>query len=466
MADRSTRAPEPLSSTASVPVTRIEGGARATGPLRRRALAGFAVTLLIGLVVGRFMFLGDDAAPDRRGPPSASTDVAGAAAALASDPQNPAAATRLAVAYLAEARRTADPTLYAKADELILRSRSAAPEELPTLVAAGLLALARHDFPGALALAEEAKRIAPLAVDPLGIEVDALVELGRYDDAAGAADEMVRRRPDVASLSRVSYVLELRGEREAALEAMQQAVAAASAGSADRAYVLSLLGDLEMGRGRLDAAEDAYRRSLREQRGQAQAELGLARVLAERGDLPAAADALSRLTERIPLPDAVALFGDVLATQGDAAGAERQYALVRAIEALNSSAGGVQVDLELARFEVSQVGRAGGDADRAVGLARRARDARPTVYADDILAWSLRRAGRPSEALAFATAAVRTDIGDSTLWWHLAAVEADLGDLAAAREHLSRAIMLGGSVPLLERNEAAALATRLGVASP
>lgn len=412
------------------------------------------------------MFLGDDAASGRRGPPSASSDVAGAAAALASDPQNPAAATRLAIAYLAEVRRTADPTFYGKADELIARSRAAAPGDVTTLVAAGLLALARHDFSGALALAEDAKRVAPLAVDPLGIEVDALVELGRYDEAAVAADEMVRRRPDVASLSRVSYVLELRGETEAALDAMQQAVAAAPAGSADRAYVLSLLGDLQMGRGRLDAAGDAYRRSLREQRGQPQAELGLARVLVERGDLPAAADALSRLTERIPLPDAVALFGDVLAIQGDSAGADRQYGLVRAIEALNSSAGGVQVDLELARFEVSQVGRAGGDPDRALALARSARDARPTIFADDIMAWSLHRAGRPAEALPFATAAVRTGTGDSTLWWHLAAIEADLGDPDAAREHLARAFSLGGPLPLLERDEAVALATRLGVTGP
>jgi tetratricopeptide (TPR) repeat protein len=410
-------------------------------------VATLAVALVVGGVLGRFVFLGGGAPP----------------AAVVADPSSPMAMTQLGLKYLAEAHRTADPSYYGKAEQLIARSRAAAPEDVTTIVASGLLALARHDFQGALAIADQAQQIAPLAVDPLAVRVDALVELGRYDEASVAVDDMVSRKPNVASLSRASYVAELRGDRDTALDLMQLAVAAARPGSADLAYVLALLGDLELGRGRLDAADAAYARSLATQDRQPQAALGQAKVLVARGDLDAASTALAQLTERLPLPDAVALHGDVLTALGDDVGATREYDLVRATEALSASAGGVAVDLELARFEATQIGRPGGDAERAIALARSARDARPTVYADDILAWTLHRAGRSAEALPLATAALRTNIGDPVLWWHLAAIEAASGHLADARAHLQRADSLGGPLPLLERPEASALGIRLGV---
>ena len=419
---------------------------------------------MAGATLGRFFFL-DLAEPAASDAPAATvrSDLAGAIAALAGDPSNPALQTRLGVAYLTEGRRTADPTLFARADELIGRSRAADPSDVSTLVAAGLLALARHDFPGALALASEAKALAPLAVDPLGVEVDALVELGRYEEASAAVDEMVRRRPDVASLSRASYVLELTGRHDDAVEAMQQAVAAAPERSADRAYVLALLGDLQLARGRLDAAASSYRRSLADAPRNGAAELGQVRVLAARGELARATDLVAALTERLPLPDAVAVHADLLAATGDADAATRQHELVRAIEALNASAGGVAVDLELARFEAALVGRPGGDAARALDLATRAHVARPTVFADDAMAWALRRAGRPAEALPFAEAGVRTGIQDATIWWHLAAVQADLGRDDEARASLATSRSIGGPLPLLEQPEARALAIRLGL---
>lgn len=406
-------------------------------------------TLVAGVVLGRFLFLGlDDGGDVRSGAPT------------------PSELTEQGLAALAEGRRTADPSAFGRAEQLIASSREARPDDVTTIVASGLLALARHDFTGALAEADEARRIAPLAIDPLAVRVDALLELGRYDEAAAAVDVMVRSKPNIASLSRASYVAELTGDRDGALDLMQEAVASARPGSADLAYVLALLGDLQLGRGRLDAADSAYRRSLRAQPAQPQAELGRARVLVARGDLPAASAILASLTDRIPLPDAVALHGDVLAASGDAAGAARQHDLVRAIEALNASAGGVSVDLELARFEAAQIGRPGGDAVRALDLARRAQVARPTVLADDTLAWALHRSGRSAEALPSAEAAVRTGIGDPTLWWHLAAVQSAVGRDDDARTSLAKAFALAGPLPVLEAPEALALAARLGVTAP
>lgn len=431
----------------------------------RRAAAAFVVTLVVGLVVGRFAFLqlDGDAGSVASAPARSAGDLAAALDALAASPDDPAVLTRVGLASLNEARRTGDPAFYARADDAIERSLALRPGSPDALVAAGLLALARHDFTGALSLASQAQMAAPLSVDPFGVEVDALVELGRYDDAAAAVDEMVRRRPDVASLSRASYVAELRGDREGALAVMQQAVAAAGDTGSDAAYVAALLGDLLLARGNLAAATAAYDRALVADAASSGAAFGRARVLVARDDLAGAATELAALTERLPLPDAVALHGDVLAALGDEAGAGERYDLVRAIESLNATTGDVVVDLELARFEVSRIGRPDGDPARAVELATAARAARPTVYGDDTLGWALRRSGRPADALVHAQAATRLGTGDPMLWWHLAAIEADLGQREAARAHLARAFELGGPLPLAERAEAVALARALGL---
>jgi tetratricopeptide (TPR) repeat protein len=251
---------------------------------------------------------------------------------------------------------------------------------------------------------------------------------------------------------------------------MRQAADAGAGVPADLAEVRTLLGDLHLGAGRLGDAEAAYRQALAGVPGYAAAEVGLARVTAARGRLAAAAGQLDAAAQRLPLPGTVALLGDVRAALGQPAKAADQYRLVRAIEALNR-ANGVVVDLELARFEADHAKAAGGDAARAVAMARKARAARPTVYADDTLAWALRQAGRPREALPHARAAVRLGTRDALLWYHLAAVEADLGMRVPASGHLATAFAInpyvtGAAGTYGERKAALALAAKLGIRPP
>lgn len=441
------------------------GGARATGPLRR-TVAFFAVALVLGAFVGRFVFLGSGGAVATDAPMARAGDLDAALAALAADPSDPSLLADVGAVALADARRTGDPALYGVAEDAVSRALAVDPDDVRTLVTAGLLALARHDFTGALSLAERARTVAPLFVDPMAVQIDALVELGRYDDALPLAQEMVSLRPNVSSLPRLSYVLELMGDPDGALDTMQQAVASGGSRGADGAYVLTLLGDLHLQAGRLDPADDAYARALAAQRDQGQAQLGRARVLVARGDLEGAEAVLRPLAERIPLPDVVALRADVSAARGDAAAAAEQRALVRAIEELNRSEGGIAVDLELARFEADHARLADGDAFRAVALAESARGARPTIYGDDTLAWALRKAGRPAEALARSIVATRFGTADPVLWWHRAAIEADLGRLSEAKQHLERSLAISPHGPLVDREERAALAARLGVVLP
>lgn len=441
----------------------------AAAPGRRRGVPGWVPTLvvaaLLGVLLGRFLLAGTSSpAPTAAPSTDRSTEarITSLQARLQAVPDDPGALTDLGVAYLSRAKETADPTWYAKADQALARSAALSPDQVRTLTAQGLLALARHDFSHALDLGNRAHDLAPLSADPLGIVFDARIELGRYAEAAAAAQGMVDRRPSLAGLARVSYIRELTGDRAGAETAMAQAVIAGSGSASDVAYVQTLLANLRLDGGDLDAADATYAKALETDAGNPGAEVGRARVAAARGDLAGAATAMETVVTRLPNPAWVALLGDIYTAQGRSADAADQYGLVRQIELLNQ-ANGVAVDLELARFEADHAADAGADPAAVIDLARTALDLRPTVFAEDALGWALRQAGRAGDALPHAQAAVRLGTGDALLWWHLARIEADLGMADDARRDLGTALSLNRWLSVRDMPPAQALAAELGM---
>ena len=424
------------------------------------------VTLAAGLLAGRFLVAGGGEAPAA---PRAAGGTEAAVARLQAEvrqrPEEPRLLTQLGVAYVNRARESADPSFYAKAAGVLEQATRLAPGDADTMTARGLLDLDRHDFQAALAWGAKALKANPDAPDAYGVVFDALVELGRYQAAVTTAQAMVDRKPAQGSLARVSYARELLGDEPGAVAAMVQAAAAGSGSATDRAYVQTLIGNLHLGAGRLAPAEAAYRRALDGLAGYGLAEVGLARVAAARGELAAAARLLEPAAGRLPLPATVALLGDVRAALGDTGAAERQYRLVRVIERLNQ-ANGVAVDLELARFKADHARDPGAKPARAVAMARRALAERPTIYGQDTLGWALRQAGRAGQALPHARAALRLGTRDALLWYHLAAVEADLGMTAPARRHLAEAFEISPFLSVHDQPAALALAGRLRLPAP
>ena len=289
--------------------------------------------------------------------------------------------------------------------------------------------LSRHDFSGALADARRARALAPRVNKPFGVLVDALVELGRYDEAAAALQEMADRRPDLAAYARVSYLRELQGDLDGAASAMRLAVSAGGAAAENVASVQSLLGDLELRRGRLAAARLAYRSALARFPGHVPAEAGLARVDAARGQTGRAIARMRAVVARLPLAEHVIALGELELAAGRDAAARRDFALVRAEQRL-LAAGGVDTDVELALFEADH-----GSPARGVSLARRAWASAPSVRSADALGWALTRAGRPRAALPWARRALALGSKDAMFLFHagMAAKAADEPALARAR---------------------------------
>ena len=367
--------------------------------------------------------------------PDASTDerIAALQAAVraADDDQRPLAA--LGLAYLQKARETGDPAFYSRADGALRGARRADPRDVTALTGLGTLALARHDFRAALPLAERARRLQPDAVGHLPVLVDALVELGRYDRAERVLQQYVDRKPSLPSYARVSYVRELRGDLDGAVDAMRLAVSAGGAPEA-LASVQALLGNLELTRGRLRAAKRAYGASLATFRPNAAAEAGLARADVASGRLPRAIRRLRALVDRLPLPEHVVALGEAELAAGRTRQARDDLALVRVQQRLLAGSG-VNTDVEVALFEADH-----GSRRRGVALARRAWAAAPSLRSADAMGWALTRAGRPRAALPYARRAVRSGWRDPLTLFHAGMTARAAGRPAEARRLLGRAL--------------------------
>jgi tetratricopeptide (TPR) repeat protein len=407
-------------------------------PLRARSLLGYlllTLTVAIPLAGVRAMQRGD-VGPDPILPSVIDGEhaVSSAERALASRPDDPRALADLALAYLQRVRETADPTYYARADELVRRAASGDGDDPAVRIAAAGIALGRHEFAVALEHARAAAVRAPKAPIVHAAIVDALVELGRYDEAVAAAQVMVDLRPDVASLSRVSYLRELHGDLDGAIDAMRRAVAAGAPRSEATAWTEVQLGHLLLMSGDVPSAERAYDSALLRVDGYAYALAGLARVRVAQGDLPAAASLYESVARRIPLAEHLAALGDLYSLMGDARRADEQLSLVEATQRLFAGSG-VRTDVDLALFDLDR-GRA---AEHALAAARAEYAVRPSIHVAALLAWAEHHSGDLAAAVRHSAEALRLGTRDPLMLYRGAVIAGDAGDRGLAQDLLARA---------------------------
>lgn len=358
-------------------------------------------------------------------------------ARLQSNPDDTNAYAQLGLGLLQQVRESGDVALYARAGKAFAEALARDPQQLDALVGQGILALALHDFQGALQWADQAWAINPFRAQILGIRVDGQVELGRYDEAVATLQKMVDLRPDLESYSRVSYLRELHGDVAGAIEAMRSAVQTTPPGTESWAWTLTHLGHLYLNRGDVTAALAIYEQVLATKAAYPYALAGTARVAAAQGNTDKAIRLYKQITERLPLPEFIIALGELYEATDQPTAARQQYELVEVIQQLNAAAG-MNVDLEMALFSASH----GHDPAAAVQQARAAYTERPTIYAADTLAWALYQQGEYAEAWPFSQEALRLKTKDALLHFHAGMIAAKLGDNEAARIHLQETLSI------------------------
>ena len=386
--------------------------------------------------------------------------VAAALARLDAAPNDAHALAGLAAAYLFRVRETADPSYYAKAGALLDRAIALAPKDPDVALTAGSLALSRHDFAAGLRWAQTAASVAPDRPAVYGVMTDALVELGRYDEAIVSAQRMVDLRPDLASLSRVSYLRELHGNVVGAIDAMRRAVEAGAPRTEATAWTEVQLGHLYFAMNDLDAADRSYARSVQRVDNYVYGTAGLARVRAARGDLAGSAALYEDAARRLPVPDIVIALGDVYARMGDAARAQQQFTLVSATQQL-LAANGVRNDVDLALFDLDH----GIANTMALPAATAEYAVRPSVSVAMVLAWAEYKAGDPVAAMRHSNEALRLGWRDPLMLYRAGAIAEAAGDHAVAAALLRASSELNPHFSTLYETDLASRLVRLQAAS-
>lgn len=418
---------------------------------RRHVVAGVTATVLapVLLIAGGVLFTDGSGVPSTTG--AAQVVQGGADAAGSADlsssvsmlqdrldrlPGDWTAWASLGSAYLGQARVTADPTFYDKAEEAFARSLEVQEDgNADALAGQAALANARHDFTRGRTLAEQAVAVDAYDSTAHGVLSDALLELGAYEEGEAALERMLELRPGVASFTRASYLFELRGQDEPAREAMQKALDVSSLAT-DAGFASYHLGKLAFESGDLDGADDHFDEARKHDPSSIEAEAGAARVLAARGDVDAAVRAWDTVVNRLPQASYLVEYGDYLLSLGRQEEAEAQYAVADAYGVLARDSGVIS-DVEVVLYDADQ-----GRAERALAGAEAQFAVRRSIHVEDAYAWALHANGRDEEALEHAVAAQRTGIRSASFAFHRGMIEKSLGLRDEARASLQEALAI------------------------
>jgi tetratricopeptide (TPR) repeat protein len=375
---------------------------------------------------------------------------------LKSAPDDLAAYSQLGLAYLQKARETGDPTWYQKAEGALSKTLAGQAADYAANVAMGALELARHQFASAAQWGERARQINPDRAYAFGVMADAQIELGQYAEAVTTLQAMVDLRPDAASYSRISYLRELHGDLDGAIDMMQAAVDAGGANTENSAWLRTQLGHLYFNTGDLARAEIEYQRTLDLAPDYVHALAGLGRVRFAQGRTDEAITRLARAAELMPLPEFVITLGEMYEATGDRTRAQEQYDLVRVIQQLHES-NGVDLDLEIALFNADH------DLDLAKTLeqARAGYARRPSIYAADVLAWVLYKSGRYEEAQKYSDEALRLGSRDALKFYHAGLIAQQRGDIEQAKTYLKQALAISPHFSILYAPQAQAALDKL-----
>lgn len=359
--------------------------------------------------------------------PTATRSTADAGSAAASEPT--AAAPRLETAEERDARAW-------------LRASGGSEGEAPAVSAARAelaAALDAHRFPAAIAAAERVLASHPQDRPALMLLSDALVELGRVDEAEAALQRVLDLRPDAAAYFRAGWLFHLRGEDRAACDTLDLALEAARLSPpAARAWILTERGNLARAAGRLEEAEASYAEALRLSPRWPAAHVGRARAALAAGD---AWEAARVLEETRPTVEVLGLLARARRALGQTAAADQAAA--------RGVAMGVG-DAHDGRALALLLSDEGLEPERAVRLARAEVEARPGPQAWDALGWALLRAGQPTEALAAAERALGWGTREPELLWHAGLAARAANDPRAA-DWLDQAAALDPSLRALVR---------------
>ncbi len=224
---------------------------------------------------------------------------------LIQKPNDAEALTELAQIYCIEARVTGEhgyyfPAILKMLDNVLSQNNLNEKSLLEATTLKANVLLSQHRFHEGLVVAEKAHAMNPYSAQVFAALIDANVELGNYERAVELTDQMMEIRPGLMAYARASYLRELHGDLDGAIDAMKMAVEAGYPGYENTEWSRITLAELYEKQGNLDMAEATYRISMQVRENNPFAQGGLARIIATRGNYEEAESMLKTALTAVP----------------------------------------------------------------------------------------------------------------------------------------------------------------------
>jgi len=182
---------------------------------------------------------------------------------IIANPNDDQAKLVLAQLFIKEARITGEhghyyPSALQMLNQILYHSDLKVDTKFLALLHKAGVELSLHEFTSALETAKKAIVLNPHNAQIHGVLVDCYVELGDYDKAIAIADKMASMKPDLRSYSRISYLREIHGDIDGAIDAMGLAIKAGYPGYEETAWAMQTLGELYQRYGQIENAKKVF----------------------------------------------------------------------------------------------------------------------------------------------------------------------------------------------------------------
>ncbi len=347
-------------------------------------------------------------------------------------PQRPELWIAVGRGWVRQARLTTDPGFYVNVDACVSEALLANPGFVPALELRSLVLMNNHQFESARSLAEQILVRAPESVIANGTLSDALLELGRYPEAARAVQAQMNAHPGMAASARASHLNWLKGDTRSAELFIRDALMERNAADPEAAaWAFVEAGMIYWQKGDYSGSDALFSEALKWLPDYPAALAGRGRVALAKGDAAMAITNLTIAQRKHPLVETAWLLGDAYALAGDNAQAKSAYD-----DAERQGRRGDKFTLAL--FFASK----NRNADEAVRLLDEERKSRGGIFVDDAYAWALYRSGRIAEAQRMSAQALRLGTQDARLLFHAGAIELANGERAQGRVLIEKALQL------------------------
>jgi tetratricopeptide (TPR) repeat protein len=335
--------------------------------------------------------------------------------------------------YERKARESGDHAGFAPAEAALRRALELAPRYPRARASLAAVLCARHKFAEGLQIASSLVKERPNDIDALTTMGDALLELGRYEEAEAVFERVARLASIPEVQARLAGLAEVRGRTGEAESLLSRAAVAAekTGGPRGAGWYRWRLGELAFDSGKLDEAASFYLSVPDGIDAYHDATAGLARVRAAQGRT---AEAIELYHKAIAIgPDApmLAALGDLYARTGQPE---------QAAPLLEQAIRQIQDSPEHRRVLAILYADHDRDLPQALELMRQDFAERQDLHGRDAMAWVLYKNGRPEEAATVLEPALKLGARDARLYYHAGRIAQALGDNDGARERFRKAL--------------------------